>query len=137
MQADKHQIPELDRKGLREFAFVTGGVIAGLFGLFLPWLFNLNFPTWPWVLAPILIAVGLLGPMALQPVYKVWMRFGLIMSKITTPIIMGLVFFLVITPTGLIRKLTSADAMARKYDDGESYRLPSKKSPAKNLERPF
>ena len=137
MNTAKHQIPELDRKGLRDFAFVTGGMIAGLFGLFLPWLFDLNFPTWPWVLAPALFAVGLVGPMALQPVYKVWMRFGLIMSKFTTPLIMGLVFFLVITPIGLIRKLTSADAMARKLDDGETYRLPSKKPPAKNMERPF
>ena len=137
MNTATHQIPELDRKGLRDFALVTGGVIAGLFGLFLPWLFELNFPTWPWVLAAILFAVGLVGPMALQPGYKVWMRFGLIMSKFTTPLIMGLVFFLVITPIGLIRKLTSADAMARKFDDGKSYRLPSKKSPAKNMERPF
>jgi len=137
MNTAKHQIPELNRKGLREFAFVTGGVIAGLFGLFLPWLFELNFPTWPWVLAAILFAVGLVSPMALRPVYKVWMRFGLIMSKFTTPLIMGLVFFLVITPIGLIRKLTSADAMARKFDDEKSYRLPSKKSPAKNMERPF
>ena len=137
MNTAKYQIPELDRKGLRDFAFVTGAMIAGLFGLFLPWLFDLNFPTWPWVVAAILFAIGLIGPMALQPVYKVWMRFGLIMSKFTTPLIMGLVFFIVITPIGLIRKLTSADAMTRKFDSGKSYRLPSKKSPAKNMERPF
>ena len=137
MTSDKHRIPELDRRGLREFALVTGGVIVGLFGLLLPWLFDLGWPTWPWILAGILVALGFIAPMALRPVYTVWMRFGLILNRITTPIIMGLVFFLVITPTGLIRRLLSGDPMARNFDDGESYRVPSKKAPAKNMERPF
>lgn len=131
------QIPELDKKGLREFALVTSGVIVGLFGLFLPWLFKLGWPAWPWILAAILVAFGIIAPMALGPVYKLWMRFGLILSRITTPIIMGLVFFLVITPIGLIRRLLAGDPMARNFDDGESYRVPCKKIPAKNMERPF
>ncbi len=137
MTPDNHRIHELDRTGLREFALVTSGVIVGLFGLFLPWLLDLQWPTWPWILAAVLVAVGLIAPMALRPVYKVWMQFGLILSRITTPIIMGLVFFLVITPTGLIRRLLSEDPMARNFDDEESYRVPSKKAPAKNMERPF
>jgi len=130
-------IPELDRKGLREFALVTSGVIVGLFGLLLPWLFNLGWPVWPWVLAAVFAACGLIAPMALRPVYRIWMRFGLILSKVTTPILMGLVFFLVITPTGLIRRLFSDDPMDRNFHDGESYRVPSKKPPPKNMERPF
>jgi len=137
MGADNHKIPELDRAGLREFALVTGSVIAGLFGLFLPWVLDLAWPVWPWILASILVTVGLAAPMALRPVYKIWMQFGLILSRITTPIIMALVFFLVITPIGLIRRLLSSDPMNRKFDDGGSYRVPSKKIPAENMERPF
>ena len=137
MKPEMHHIPELDRKGLREFALVTSGVIVGLFGLLLPWLFNLGWPTWPWILAAILVTLGFVAPMALRPVYKLWMQFGLILSKITTPIIMGLVFFLVITPTGLIRKLLAKDPMARNFHDGESYRVPREKIPAENMERPF
>jgi hypothetical protein len=137
MRADMQVTPELDRKGLREFALVTSGVVVGLFGLLLPWLFNLGRPTWPWILAAILVTLGLIAPMALRPVYKLWMQFGLILSKITTPIIMGLVFFLVITPTGLIRRLLASDPLARNFHDGESYRVPREKIPAKNMERPF
>ncbi len=137
MTSGNHRIPELDRKGLREFALVSSAVIVGLFGLLLPWLFDLGWPTWPWILAAILVVLGLISPMALRPVYKVWMRFGLILSSITTPVIMGLVFFLVITPTGLIRRLLSGDPMTRSFNDGESYRVASKKAPAKNMERPF
>ena len=137
MTSESNRIPELDRKGLREFALVTGGVIAGLFGLVLPWLFDLGWPRWPWILAGILIAVGLIVPVALRPVYKTWMRFGLILNRITTPVIMGLVFFFVITPTGLVRRLLSEDPMARNPSDKESYRIPRKKPPPKNIERPF
>ena len=132
-----HRIPELDKKGLREFALVTSGVIVGLFGLLLPWLFDLAWPAWPWSLAVILSALGFIAPLALRPVYKLWMQFGLILSRITTPIIMGLVFYLVITPMGLIRRLKSGDPMARDFNTSESYRVPSEKRPAKSMERPF
>ncbi len=137
MKPEMHRIPELDRKGLREFALVSSGVIVGLFGLLLPWLFNLGWPTWPWILAAILVAFGFGAPMALRHVYTLWMQFGLILSRITTPIIMGLVFFLVITPIGLIRRMLSSDPMARKFHNEESYRVPCKKTLAKNMERPF
>ena len=61
-------------------------------------------PLWPWVIFGVLAVLGLVAPMALNPVYKIWMRFGLIMSKIMTPLIMGIVFYFVITPVGLFRK---------------------------------
>lgn len=131
------KIPELDRQGLRNFALVTGSIVAGLFGVVLPWVFNLGWPRWPWVLCGVLIAMGLIAPLALQPIYKGWMRFGLILNKITSPLIMSLVFFTVITPFGLVRRLLSHDPMSRKLTDQDSYRVPSKKSPAKNMERPF
>jgi hypothetical protein len=131
------RIPELDRRGLRDFALITSGVIVGLFALVLPWLFDFAWPTWPWILAAVLSAVGLAAPRALRPVYKLWMRFGLVLSKITTPIILGLVFFLMITPIGLFRRMFASDAMARNFHAGESYRVMREKAPAKNLERPF
>ena len=137
MWAEMQGIPELDRKGLREFALVTSGVLVGLFGLLLPWLFNLGWPIWPWILAAVLSVFGFAAPMALRPVYRLWMRFGLVLSRITTPIIMGLVFFLMITPIGLIRRLFSSDPMARNFHHGDSYRVPREKTPAKNMERPF
>jgi hypothetical protein len=47
------------------------------------------------------IAGGLLLPARMTPVYRAWMRLGLAISKVTTPIFMGIIFFLVITPFGL------------------------------------
>ncbi len=132
-----HDIKELDAKGLREFGLVTGGIVAVLFGLFFPWLIERPIPTWPWVIAGVLGIWGIAAPTSLRPVYRGWMKFGLLLSKITTPIIMGLVFYLMITPMGLVRRLTGNDSLARRFDTGPTYRVPTEKRPPKNLERPF
>ena len=139
----EHVIPELDRKGLREFGIVTGAIVAGLFGLFFPWLLDRPLslwpaePLWPWIIFGVLAGMGLIVPMALRPVYKIWMRFGLLMSKIMTPVVMSIVFYIVITPVGLFRRLFAKDSMAREFDESDSYRVPSKKPSADNLEKPY
>jgi len=137
MAMTEHVIPELDRKGLREFGLVTGGIVAGLFGLFFPWLLERSWPLWPWIVLGVLGTWGLVAPMSLQPVYRTWMRFGLMLSKVMTPLIMGIVFFLVITPFAIVLKLFGKDPMARKFDDSDSYRVPTEKAPPENLEKPY
>ncbi len=136
--SSQHLIPELDRKGLREFGIVTGAIIVVIFGLFFPWILDRPWPRWPWVIFGVLGGMGLVVPMALKPVYRGWMKFGLFMSKIMTPLIMGLVFFLTVTPMALIMKLLGKDQMARKLDSkAASYRINSEAPPPKRLEKPF
>jgi hypothetical protein len=139
-----HEIPELDRKGLREFGLVTGGIVAGLFGLFFPWLLDRPMPGWPvsyfgwpWIVFAVLGVWGLVAPMTLRPVYRIWMRFGLLLSKVMTPLIMGVVFFLVITPVAIVLKIMRKDPMSRKFDTAESYRVVIAKPPTENLEKPY
>jgi predicted membrane metal-binding protein len=133
-----HAIPELDRKGLREFGLVTGGIVAVLFGLFFPWVLDRPIPRWPWVIFGVLGLMGLAVPMALGPVYKTWMKFGLLMSKIMTPLIMGIVFFLTVTPMALLMRVLGKDYMDRTLDrTAKSYRVPSAATPPKRLEKPF
>ena len=132
-----HNIPELDRKGLREFGLVTGAIVAVLFGLFFPWLLERSSPAWPWVVFGLLGLWALLAPLSLRPVYRMWMRFGLLMSKITTPIIMGLVFYVVITPFALILKLTGKDAMRREFDNRDTYRVTRDNVRENSLEHPY
>ena len=132
------KIPELDAKGLREFALTTGAIVAGLFGLFFPWLLARPFPRWPWVIFAVLAVWGLAAPATLRPVYRGWMRFGLALSKVTTPLIMGLVFFVVIAPMGLIMRALGKDYLRRRLQPGaQTYRVPSSKAGRENFERPF
>jgi len=138
MAAVPHTIPELDRSGLRSFGVTTGAIVAGLFGLFFPWLLALGTPLWPWVLCAVLVLWALIAPMSLRPVYKVWMRFGLLMSRVTTPLILGIVFYLLITPVAFVLSLSKWDPLARKLDSRlDSYRVKSRQLNNDNLEKPF
>lgn len=131
-------IPELDRKGLRSFGVVTGCIVAALFGLLFPWLLSRQIPVWPWVLAGALTAWALAAPATLRPVYRGWMRFGLLMGRIMTPLLLGIVFVVVITPIARVRALLGRDSLARKLTpDASTYRIQSRTSGPSDLERPF
>jgi hypothetical protein len=137
MTAD-HAIPELDAHGLRKFGFTTGGIVAVLFGLALPWLLGREWPVWPWFVLAALAAPALAMPSALRPVYRAWMKLGLLASKLSTPLILGSVFFLLICPMGVIRGLLGKNDMRRPFRASvASYRLPSRRKPATHLTKPF
>lgn len=133
-----HEIPELDRKGLRQFGLVTGGIVAGLFGLFFPWLLESALPSWPWVVFGILAFWSVGAPGTLRQVYRTWMRFGLLLSRITTPVVLGIVYFGVVTPMALVMRVAGRDPMARRFEKTiQSYRIPSRKVTREHMEKPF
>ena len=133
-----HTIEELDARGLRNFGLTFGAVIAVLFGLFFPWLLEVSLPLWPWALWAGFAAWGLLAPRSLRPFYRLWMRFGILLSKVTTPIILGIVYYLVITPTGLIAGLFRSDPMRRDHQEAcDSFRRDSDRRPPEHMENPF
>lgn len=131
------KIPELDAKGLREFGLTTGAIVAVLFGLVLPYLLGRPIPTWPWIIAAILIGWALAFPRTLRPVYRGWMRIGLLLGKVTTPIILTLVYFVAIVPASVVLRILGKDLLQRKRDDSESYRVPSKNPSVSNMEKPY
>ena len=131
-------IPELDRKGLREFGLTTGAAIVIIFGLFFPWILELNWPVWPWIIAAPLCLLALVRPLWLRWIYRAWMRFGLLASRVMTPLVLGIVFFVMISPMAMVRRLMGKDPMHRVLDpDQQSYRVQSTRSPKEKLERPF
>jgi hypothetical protein len=133
-----HYIPELDHKGLREFGLTTGAAVVIIFGLFFPWMLGLDWPAWPWIIAAPIWLLALIHPPWLRPVYRGWMRFGLLASKVMTPLVLGIVFFVMISPMAMVRRLMGKDPMNRTLDPNQdSYRVSSTKSPKEKLERPF
>jgi hypothetical protein len=133
-----HTIPELDRKGLRDFGLVTGAAVVALFGLFFPWMLERDWPAWPWAIAAPLWLLALVQPSWLRRIYRAWMRFGLLASRVMTPLILGIVFFVMISPMAIVRRLMGKDPMQRALDPSQSsYRVQSTKSPKEKLERPF
>ncbi len=134
-----HAIPELDRSGLRHFGYTMAGIIAGLFGLAFPLLLGVaHWPLWPWLVAGVFAVWALLAPQTLNPVYRGWMRFGLLMSRVMNPLILGIVFFLLFVPMGWGMRLLARDPMRRRLEpDAPSYRIPSRTPSPNSMEKPF
>jgi hypothetical protein len=133
-----HSLPSVSDKVLRQFALVVGVGFIGIFGLLLPWLWERAYPFWPWILAAVLGLGGLVAPRLLAPLYKGWMKIGHVLGWINTRIILGVVFFVVIWPAGLIMRVFRKDPMARHiHRSVKSYRIPSNQSPPDQITRPF
>jgi predicted Co/Zn/Cd cation transporter (cation efflux family) len=126
-----------DKKGLRDFGLITGSLFIVFFGLLLPWLFSLAFPLWPWIVAGVLSVLALIAPNGLKFIYQGWMFLALILAWINTRLILGIVFYLLITPMGSIMRLFGKNAMKNKPSQSETYRsLTTPRSP-KQMEHPF
>ena len=67
------------------------------------------------------LVLGLLNSKFLTPLNKLWFRFGIFLGRIISPIIMGIIFFLVVTPTGLIMRVFGKDLLNLKYNKNKSY----------------
>ena len=133
-----NEIQTLDARGYRKFGLITGAIIIGLFGLVIPWLFSLNYVKWPWIMGGTLGLWALLAPTTLKMVYIGWMKFGNVMNWINTRIILGILFYGIFLPTGIVMRLFGKDSMQRKLDsERSSYRVKSENDDKSNVERPY
>ena len=134
---NNNEIPDLDAGGLRSFGITTGAIFAGLFGLLFPYLLGRPFPIWPWGVFLVLGIWALLAPASLGPVYRGWMRIGLLLGKVTTPIIMTLLFVVAIFPMSILLRIFGKDPMKSGFDQSDTYRENSKTPSISNMEKPY
>ena len=133
----KKEIPELNNPGLRRFAMVFSAIVAGLFGIVIPILFG-RWSAAPWIVAVGVTLWGLLAPSTVRPFYRIWMRFGMIMNAFTTPVILGIVYYAVVLPYGVVLRLLGKDPLTRRWDPAAvSYRSVSVKLDLSQMKRPF
>ena len=103
-----------ERREGRSFGLGVGGVLAAV-GAW--WLFRGRFPgAAPWVLGAgaALLAAGLAAPALLAVPSRLWLRFGEALSFVTTRVVLGVVFYLVLTPLGVLRRLLGSDPLGRR-----------------------
>ena len=94
----------------RKFALTVGAAFVALAG-FTWWRGHERIATVTGGLGAAFLLAGLIAPGHLGLIYRGWMAFGLALSKITTPIFMGIVYFVVITPMGMIRRAIGRNAL--------------------------
>jgi Saxitoxin biosynthesis operon protein SxtJ len=128
---------ETSAKQLRQFGLLVGGIF-GVIGLWPTVWRHQPMRTWALVLAVALIVPGLVAPRILAPVHRIWMKLGEGLAWINTRIILGVVFYVVVTPLGLLMRLVSHDPMRRQLErTGETYRIRCKPRPATHMLRQF
>jgi hypothetical protein len=79
---------------------------------------------WPWTaaLAAVFLIAALLRPAVLKPLNRVWLKFGLLLHKIVNPVIMALLFYGTVLPTGLVLRAMGKDLLRLKREpDAASY----------------
>jgi len=128
---------KMSPKELRKFGLVTAGMLILFFDLLIPWIWGISRPVWPLYPAVILVSMALIIPAALGPVYTIWMRFAEALGWVNTRIILGLIFFVIFFPFGMVMRMFN-DPMRRKFDPAaDSYRVSSNPTKPENMERPF
>jgi predicted membrane protein len=133
-----HEIIELDKKGLREFGLVGGLIVAVVFGFVLPILRHHSLSIVPWIIALVLWVWAIVAPTTLNFVYQIWMRIGLVLGWIQTRIILGVLFYAILTPMGLIGRLLNRDRLMQRFESNlPTYRQPSKLRTKESMEKTF
>jgi hypothetical protein len=128
---------EITRKQLRSFGFTVGGIFA-LIGLW-PLVVHGEGPRW-WalILAACLLVPAAVFPKSLTLPFKGWMALGHVLGWINTRIILGFIFYLIVTPTGVIRRWLGKDPMGRRLrPDADSYRVPRTPRPPSHLTKQY
>ena len=101
-----------------------------------PLINNGEVRLWSLITSIVFLTLGLLNSKFLNPFNKLWFKFGIILGKIISPLIMGIIFFLVVTPTGLIMRLLRKDILSLKYNKNKSYWI-EKKGPKSKMKNQF
>ena len=124
-------------KDLRQFGLLIGGVFA-IIGLW-PVVFRSESPRlWAMILGSLLIVLGTIAPQSLEQVHRGWMKVGHILGSINTKIILGIIYYLLITPMGLVMRLMGKDPMHRSLaQDMDSYRIVRAPRPRHHMRNQF
>ena len=86
-----------------------------------PLLNGENLKIWSLIIALIFLILGSVNSKFLTPLNKIWFKFGIILGKIVSPLIMAIIFFFVVTPIAILMKLLKKDLLNLKYNKNESY----------------
>ena len=103
---------------------------------FYPVLNGENFRLWALAISIIFLILGLLNSKILNPLNHAWFKLGILLGKFFSPLIMALVFFLVVTPIGLLMRLFGKDVLNLKFNNSKTYWI-EKKSERINLKDQF
>ena len=115
------------------------GIVFFLFFLIVslyPLLKNQEIRYWSFFLSLLFLILGILNSKILTPLNKIWFKFGIFLGKIVSPLLMGAVFFFVVTQIGIIMKLLKRDLLNLRFNQNQSYWI-DKNEPKSKMKNQF
>ena len=97
---------------------------------------NAEIRLWSLITSLIFLFLGILNSNLLSPLNKIWFKFGLFLGRIISPIVMGFIFFFVVTPTSIIMKAFKKDLLRLKFNNKKSYWI-EKSGPKSKMKNQF
>ncbi|MDC0544519.1 SxtJ family membrane protein [Candidatus Pelagibacter sp.] len=91
---------------------------------------------WSVLISLLFLILGIINSKILTPLNKVWFKFGIFLGKIISPIVMGLIFFLVVTPIALLMRMLNKDLLNLKFSKNNSYWI-EKTDPKSSMKNQF
>lgn len=122
----------------RSFGFVFAAVFAIVAAF--PLTGGGGVRWWAFAVSAGFLVVALVQPSLLRPLNRVWFRFGFLLGRIVSPIVMAIIFFVTVTPVGMIVRLRNPDLLKLAFDrTATSYWIPvgREKSPQSSMRRQF
>ena len=101
-----------------------------------PLLNDSEIRLWPLIISIIFLVLGVANSKLLTPLNKIWFKFGLLLGKIVSPIIMGIIYFFVVTPIAILMKLLKKDILNLKYNNKDTYWI-EKNEPKSKMKNQF
>ena len=88
---------------------------------FWPLLNSNEINYWSLAISITFLILGLANSKILTPLNKIWFKFGILLGNVIAPIVMGIIFFLIVTPTSIIMKILGKDILNLKKNNNNSY----------------
>ena len=101
-----------------------------------PLINNGDLRIWSLIIAIIFLILGLINSKVLTPLNKLWFKFGLLLGKVVSPLIMGIIFFFVVTPTAFIMRIIGKDLLNLKFNNKKTYWI-EKTGPKSKMKNQF
>ena len=91
---------------------------------------------WSVLISLLFLILGIINSKILTPLNKVWFKFGIFLGKLISPIIMGIIFFLVVTPIAFLMRMLKKDLLNLKFNKNSSYWI-EKTDPKSTMKNQF
>ena len=129
----------MDQKDIKISSNRSFGIVFFIVFLIIslyPLLNSENIRIWSLIISVIFLILGLFNSKFLNPLNKIWFKFGLLLGKIISPVVMGFIFYFVVTPIALLMRLLQKDLLNLRFNKNNTYWI-NKSGPKSKMKNQF